>query len=132
MELITEMKDYLMKPVANKCQNNASFSRVLCLAIALGAIVASAPVQAESESGGFVWGGGNQSGGFVPIGRGGGNESGGVLWGDGSSESGGATMSGAESDSGGMLEVGNSSETAGPLMVGSNDENKLIVRTYRW
>ncbi|MDR3616978.1 MAG: hypothetical protein P4L53_25695 [Candidatus Obscuribacterales bacterium] len=121
-----------MKLVANKCQNNASFSRALCLAIALGAISVSAPALAESESGGFVWGGGNQSGGFVPVGRGSGNETGGVLWGDGSSESGGATMSGAESDSGGMVEVGNSSETAGPLMVGSNDENKLIVRTYRW
>jgi hypothetical protein len=132
MELNTEMRDYLMKPVANKCQNNASFLRAISLAIALGAVVASAPVQAESESGGFVFGGGNQSGGFVPIGRGTGSESGGVLWGDGSSESGGATMSGAESDSGGAVEIGNSSETGGPLQVGSTDENKLLVRTYRW
>jgi hypothetical protein len=121
-----------MIPVANKCQNNVGFSRGLCLAVALAAIVASAPVQAESESGGFVFGGGNQSGGFMPVGRSGGNESGGVLWGDGSSESGGATMSGAESDSGGLVEVGNHSETGGPLQVGSNDENKLLVRNYHW
>jgi hypothetical protein len=132
MELSTEWRDDLMKLAANKCLNYAGFSRALCLAIALGAVFASAAVQAESESGGFVWGGGNQSGGFVPIGRGSGNETGGVLWGDGSSESGGTSMSGAESDSGGLVEVGNSSETGGPLAVGSSDENKLIVKTYRW
>ena len=127
-----EMKDVLMKSVANQLQIKAGFSRALSLAIALSAITLCAPAIAESESGGFVWGGGNQSGGFVPVGRGSGSESGGVFWGSGNSESGGASMSGAESGSGGMVEVGNNSESGGPLEVGSDQGNKLIVKTYRW
>ncbi|MBK9143560.1 MAG: hypothetical protein IPM23_13745 [Candidatus Melainabacteria bacterium] len=83
---------------------------------------------AESESGGFVFGGGeSESGG--PGNSGAESDSGGVLWGAGSSESGGPADSGAESDSGGIAQSGAESASGGPTDTGASSE--AIVSSHR-
>jgi hypothetical protein len=95
----------------------------------------SSPVHADTESGLFVFGGGDsESGG--PTDTGSTSETGGVLWGQGNSQSGGPADTGADSDSGGLVEVGNSSESGGPEYTGNSNETKLrmqtYVKTYNW
>ncbi len=95
----------------------------------------SSSVQADTESGLFVYGGGDsESGGAADTGAV--SETGGVLWGQGSTESGGPADTGADSDSGGLVEVGNSSESGGPDYTGNSNETRLrlqsYVKSYKW
>ena len=89
----------------------------------------SLPVHAETESGLFVYGGGDsESGGAADTGAV--SETGGVLWGQANSQSGGPADTGADSDSGGMVEIGNSSESGGPDYTGNSTETRLRLQTY--
>ena len=80
------------------------------------------PALAESEAGGFVFGGGSsESGGFYMSGAESNTQH--VLWGVGSgSEAGGVNMSGAESESGGVTRSAASSESGGPTMNDAESE----------
>jgi hypothetical protein len=89
----------------------------------------SSPVHADTESGLFVYGGGDsESGGATDTGSV--SETGGVLWGQGNSQSGGPGDTGAESDSGGVVQAGGSSESGGPMYDGNSNETRLRVQTY--
>jgi hypothetical protein len=90
----------------------------------------SLPAVADSESGGFVFDSGSESGGAEDTGAE--SEAGNVRHGDSATESGGALASGSESDSGGLVETGAETESGGPNYQGNTDENRLIVRTYHW
>ncbi len=90
---------------------NNKVSRLLA-AFAAAAIVSGlnlAPAFAESESGGFVFGDGSETGGVTPMGAY--NESGGIAGLGNRNESGGAYGTGAESESGGVTQTGASSES---------------------
>ncbi|MBI1271060.1 hypothetical protein GC174_11570 [bacterium] len=90
------------------------------LALTVAFLSASSAAYAESEAGGFVIGGGSETGGVYGLGAT--NETSGVLWGEGSSESGGANDTGAESDSGGVASSGAESETGGPSDTGAESQ----------
>ena len=85
-------------------------------AVALALIgYCAAPVFAESEAGGFVMGGGSESGGVYNSGA--------------ESESGGVYNSGGESESGGLSEVGASSESGGVYGSGAESESGGLYGT---
>ena len=94
------------------------------IAAAVISLAFLAPALCESESGGFVYGGGDsESGGPFLWGD---SDSGGVRWGE--SDSGGVRNSGAESDSGGRAGIGAESESGGPRNTGSEtDANRAPV-----
>ncbi len=78
-------------------------------ALALVSGLNLAPALAESESGGFVFGDGTETGGVTPLGEW--NESGGISGLGNRNESGGTYGTGAESESGGVTQTGASSES---------------------
>ncbi len=104
------------------------------------------PVLAESEAGGFIMGGGSESGGVFNSGAE--SESGGVYNSGAESESGGVYNNGAESESGGLAEVGASSESGGAYDSGASSESGGLysstapapaafdpqygIKTYKW
>jgi hypothetical protein len=95
---------------------------------------------ADSESGGFVWGGGSESGGATGTGsdsesggfrgNGGSTESGGFYNNGSTSESGGERGNGSSSESGGMSELGSSTESGGVFGTGSTPP--VYVKSYNW
>jgi hypothetical protein len=85
-----------------------------------------APALCDSESGGFVYGGGDSESGGVPLW--GDSDSGGILW--GRSESGGVRNSGAESDSGGRADIGAHNESGGPAATGSEADSRPDAGMY--
>ncbi len=116
-------------------RNNLRAFAGVCIALSVAwlysCMSSSLPAIADSESGLFVYGGGeSESGGAADTGAS--SDSGGVLWGQASTQSGGPQDSGAESDSGGVVETGNASESGGPDYQGNTDENRLLIRTYHW
>ncbi|GEM_PF-569422 len=104
------------------------------------------PALADSEAGGFIMGGGNESGGVFNSGAE--SESGGVYNSGAESESGGVYNNGAESESGGLAEVGASSESGGVYGSGAESESGGLygttapapaafdpqygIKTYKW
>jgi hypothetical protein len=107
------------------------------LALSWGCSLAA---HADSESGGFVWGGGSESGGVA--GNGSSTESGGEQANVGTTESGGFYNNGSSTESGGERGNGSSSESGGVTEVGSESEsggptgNPLVkptyVKNYNW
>ncbi|MBZ0185307.1 MAG: MSCRAMM family adhesin SdrC [Candidatus Obscuribacterales bacterium] len=111
-------------------KKNSKFSPLAVLICLAFLSSFSGPAQAESESGGFVFGGGeSESGG--PSNSGAESDSGGVIWGDANSESGGPADSGAESDSGGIAQSGAESESGGPTDTGADSEAGSIISSHR-
>ena len=94
----------------------------IALATGFALLLASNPAAfAESEAGGFVFGGGtSESGGAYMSGAS--AESGGPLWGASTTESGGATDTGAESESGGVAGSASTTESGGETMTGAESE----------
>ncbi len=97
------------------------------------------PAFADSESGGWVWGGGSLSGGAV--GNGASTLSGGEMGGGEYSESGGARANGASTLSGGEMGGGEESESGGFAGSGAETESgyggvnqtpKVYVQNYNW
>ncbi len=130
-----------------KMRKKNSVAVTLRLAVAVALIgYCAAPVSAESESGGFIMGGGSESGGVY--GSGAESESGGVYNSGAESESGGVYNNGAESESGGLSEVGASSESGGVYGSGAESETGGLysttapapaafdpqygIKTYKW
>lgn len=93
-------------------------SGLLAAVVALGLYAQSA--FAESESGGFVFGDGSESGGVYDVGTS--SESGGVYNAGSSSESGGPLDTGAESQSGGVYASEAESMSGGTTNAGSSSE----------
>jgi hypothetical protein len=95
---------------------------------------------ADTESGGWVWGGDSESGGPTDTGsesdsggmraNAGVSESGGFYANGGLSESGGARAQGAESESGGFVETGAESESGG--VTGKYSDPPVYVKSYKW
>jgi hypothetical protein len=115
------------------------------LALGLSAVfvtmtTCSLSVFADSESGGFVWGEGSESGGALNSGSGtesggeqanvGTTESGGFYNNGSSTESGGERGNGSSSESGGMSEIGSTSESGGPT--GNLGTTPTYVKNYTW
>lgn len=90
---------------------------LLAVVVALGLSAQNA--FAESESGGFVFGDGSESGGVYETGSS--TESGGA-WNTGSSESGGPLDTGAESQSGGVYASEAETMSGGATNAGSSSE----------
>ncbi len=93
---------------------------------------------AESESGGFVWGAGSESGGVA--GAGASTESGGETMSGTYTESGGALANGASTLSGGEMGGGEESESGGVVGAGTETESgytgweqtPVYVKNYKW
>ena len=95
---------------------------------------------ADTESGGFVFGEGSESGGAFDSGSG--TESGGMRANVGTTESGGFYNSGASTESGGERASGGASESGGLSEVGSESESGGVtgklgtpatyVKNYNW
>ena len=99
--------------------STGNFKNLTVLAAVSAALFFSARAMADSEAGGFVFGGGeSESGGGYLWGD---SASGGTRW--GANESGGVTDTGAESDSGGYAAVGSSSEAGGAFGSGSSSHS---------
>ncbi len=131
----------------NMTKKNSVVATLGRFAVAVALIgYCAAPVLAESESGGFIMGGGNESGGVYNSGAE--SESGGVYNSGAESESGGVYNNGAESESGGLAEVGASSESGGVYGSGAESETGGLysttapapaafdpqygIKTYKW
>lgn len=97
--------------------NLTSFALAASFALLLASPLS---VQAESEAGGFVIGGGSETGGLW--GSAAANLTAGALWGEGRSESGGAADTGAESESGGVSQSASETESGGETMNAGHSE----------
>ena len=75
---------------------------------------------ADSESGGFIFGGGSESGGIYDTGA---SSASTGLWGTGESQSGGLWDTGSESESGGLADSGAESESGGLSQTGAESES---------
>jgi len=108
------------------------------LAFVFACAMTLGPSHAESESGGFIWGGGSESGGVS--GAGASTESGGERQGGEETESGGAFANGASTLSGGIMGGGEESESGGVAGGGEETESgyagvsqtPMYVKNYKW
>jgi hypothetical protein len=112
------------------------FSRVLApsLIVLAVSLFATNNALAQSESGGFTFGAGSQSGGILSVGAS--SESGGVAENGSETEGGGINQTGASSESGGIANAGGETESGGIGNVGASTEGgvtstpKIYVRYY--